>query len=213
MPETRIDRARGGVLAGWSAAAMWGTRWIPDTAPTTLNMRQHFRPPKGLEIYRDSLAPNESELWRSYRVTTPKRTAFDLGRRLELGTAVEVVDALYRSTHRTRRDLLAFAARHPGARGLVRFRTVIELSDEGSESPWETRTRLAVVRAGLPRPQTQLTIVHFTREQRHRDIERWNALEAAGWRVIRVKARQLMHGRLLLLDQIRQVLRAAGAPV
>lgn len=229
-----------GVLAGWSAAAMWGTKWIPDTAPATLNIAQHFHAPTGLEIYRDSLADGESQPWRSYEVTTPARTAFDLGRRLDLEDAVEVVDALYQSTQLTRAHLAAFTVRYPTARGLVRLRTVIDLSDEGAESPWETKTRLAIVRAGLPRPRTQLTVVddrgrfiarvdlawerwkviveydgddHFTREQRNRDIERWNALEAAGWRVIRVKARQLMNGRPLLLEQIRQVLRAAGAPV
>ncbi|MBM4596765.1 DUF559 domain-containing protein, partial [Rhodococcus hoagii] len=54
---------------------------------------------------------------------------------------------------------------------------------------------------------------HFEPEQRNRDVERWNALEAAGWRVIRVKARQLIHGRATLIAQVTRVLRDAGAPV
>ncbi|WFR73573.1 DUF559 domain-containing protein [Prescottella defluvii] len=54
---------------------------------------------------------------------------------------------------------------------------------------------------------------HFEPEQRNRDVERCNALEAAGWRVIRVKARQLVHGRATLVAQVTRVLRDAGAPV
>lgn len=228
-----------GVLAGTSAAALWGTRWIDATEPGVLASTAHLRPPRGITLYRDHIPDDEIATRRGVRLTTPLRTAFDLGRRLDHDRAVEAVDALYRSTKITRSQLAAFAARHPGERGIVQLHRVIDESDEGAESPWETRTRLALVRAGLPRPDTQLTIRdagrfigrvdmvwaqwgviveydgdhHFEPEQRNRDVERWNALEAAGWRVIRVKARQLIHGRATLIAQVTRILRAAGAPV
>lgn len=199
----------------------------------------HLRPPPGTTLWRDDVPADEVTTRSGVRLTTPLRTAFDLGRRLDHDPAVESVDALYHATRITRDDLVAFTAQHPGERGIVQLRNVIDESDEGAESPWETRTRLALVRAGLPRPDTQVTIRdagrfvgrvdmvweqwrvvveydgdhHFEPEQRNRDVERWNALEAAGWRVIRVKARQLLYGRQTLIAQITRVLRAAGAPV
>lgn len=228
-----------GVLAGHSAAAMWGTKWIDGTAAGALASTDHLRPPPGITLYRDAVPAVEIASHRGVALTSPLRTAFDLGRRLEFDRAVEAVDALYQSTEITRAALVGFAELHPGERGIVQLRSVIDASDEGAESPWETRTRLTLVRAGLPRPDTQVTIRdcgrfvgrvdmvwerwrviveydgdhHFEPEQRNRDVERWNALEAAGWRVIRVKARQLIHGRATLIAQVTRVLRDAGAPV
>ncbi|CAM3232797.1 DUF559 domain-containing protein [Prescottella defluvii] len=228
-----------GVLAGPSAAALWGTRWIDATAPNALCSTAHLRPPPGIAIYRDCVPDTDIATHTGIPLTGPLRTAFDLGRRLEFDRAVEAVDALYQSTGITRAELAAYAETRSGERGIIQLRSVIEESDEGAESPWETRTRLALVRAGLPRPATQLTIHddgrfvgrvdmawerwrviveydgdhHFEAEQRNRDIERWNALETAGWRVIRVKARQLTSGRATLIAQVTRVLRDAGAPV
>ena len=45
-----------------------------------------------------------------------------------------------------------------GARGVRRARTVIELADDGAESPGETATRFVVLRAGLPVPRTQIEV-------------------------------------------------------
>ncbi|TQF68431.1 DUF559 domain-containing protein [Rhodococcus spelaei] len=227
-----------GVLAGWSAAALWGTKWIAADTPGAIARAEHMYPPRGLTLYRDSLPASEFRLRGSYPVTDPARTAFDLGRKLPLDAAVEAVDAIYQATELTRAELTVFTAQHPGERGVVQLREVIALSDEGAESPWETKTRLAIVRAGLPRPDTQIAVHtkdgmfigrvdmiwerwrviveydgdhHFDSAQRNRDVERWNALEAAGWRVIRVKARQLTRGRATLMGQIRTVLHDAGA--
>lgn len=228
--------AGAGVLAGWSAAAMWGVKWIDSSASGGINLQGHQHSPAGLTVYRDVLSPNDIELWRSYPVTTPVRTAFDLGRRLPLDDAVEAVDSIYHATTLSATDLAVYADKHSGSRGIAQLRKVIQLSDAGAESPWETKTRLAIVRAGFPRPESQLVVTdsagrfigradlgwrplgvlveyegdhHFEPWQRSRDIERWNALEAAGWRVIRVKSRQLTHGCDTLMQQLRSVLEQA----
>ncbi|NMN94966.1 DUF559 domain-containing protein [Antrihabitans stalactiti] len=229
-----------GTLAGWSAAAVLGAKWIDDSEPGGLSSVCHRRTPAGIELFRERLADADRQQRRSLTVTTPERTAFDLGRRLPLDRAVEAVDAIYQATGLTREQLSKYADGQPGARGLVQLREVIELSDEGAESVWETRTRMAIIADGFPRPDSQVHVYdadgrfigradlgwrkwrvlveydgddHFNYEQRNRDVERWNALEAAGWRVIRVKKRQLMYGRALLMRQISQILREAGAPV
>jgi very-short-patch-repair endonuclease len=229
-----------GVLAGWSAAAMLGSRWIDRGADGAIVLDDHRRPPKGLAVYRDALTLDDRVGRNGCTVTSPVRTAFDLARRLDLDTGIEAVDALYQATDLSRMELDSYTREHPGVRGVRRLRRVVELSDEGAESIWETRTRLAIVRSGLPQPTSQVRILdalgrfvarvdlcwppwkviveydgdqHFDAPARHRDIERGNALEVLGYRVIRVKARQLTNGSAVLLDQIRHVLRQAGAPV
>ena len=47
---------------------------------------------------------------------------------------------------------------------LSNLREVLDLMDGGAESPQETRTRLVLVGAGLPRPQTEIVVAgHFGR--------------------------------------------------
>ncbi|WP_307829775.1 DUF559 domain-containing protein [Antrihabitans stalagmiti] len=227
-----------GVLAGWSAAAFWGAKWIDTSAPAVVNLTDHRTTPANLVIYRDALAEEDVVVRRSCAITSPVRTAYDLGRRLDLDSAVEAVDMMYQCTRLTRTELAEYVDARSGDRGLRQIGKVVDLSDEGAESTWETKTRLAIVREGLPQPETQLEIHdangrfigradmgwrcwrvvveyegdhHFDKLARNNDIERWNALEAAGWRVIRVKAKQLMFGRPLLMLQIRSVLRERGA--
>ncbi|SEM39347.1 Protein of unknown function [Rhodococcus maanshanensis] len=135
----------------------------------------------------------------------------------------------------------AIAERHPGARGLVQLRRVLDLVDGGAESPPETRTRLLIVRDGLPRPETQILVRdgsgrvvarsdlgweswrvlveydgdhHWLDErQRSRDIDRAADLEALGWAVIRVSAELLRDRPDVVLERVRAKLRMAGAPV
>ena len=45
-----------------------------------------------------------------------------------------------------------------GRNGVSRARAVIELADDGAESPGETATRFVVLREGLPRPETQVRV-------------------------------------------------------
>jgi hypothetical protein len=94
--------------------------------------------------------------------------------------------------------------------------TVLELADSGAESPKETWLRLLLIRAGLPRPTTQIPAVgpdsgktyyldmgwqdpmvaaeydgeqhRLDREKYAKDIRRREELDRLGWIVIRVVA-------------------------
>lgn len=204
------------VVVGLSAAAMHGSKWISPCAPAELVRAQRCRTPPGIVGHRDVLRGDEVCVIDNLRVSTAARTAFDLGRRLPLTDAIARVDALANATHLRPDEVADVADRHPGARGLVRLRRVLDLVDGGAESPQETRTRLLLIDAGLPRPTTQIRIrdntgfviaradlgwprwrviveydgeQHWTdRNQRARDIDRTAILEALGWRVIRVGA-------------------------
>ena len=173
-------------------------------------------------------------------VTTPARTAFDLGRRKGLQTAVIRIDALARATDLKIADVDLLVDRHRGVRGIVQLRRALALVDGGSESPWETRTRLVLVSAGLPSVRTQIPVFdggcliaridmgweeflvgvefdgaqHWTDPaQRTWDIDRLAKLEALGWRIVRVSADLLRYRPAVFIARVIDALRAAGAPV
>lgn len=55
-------------------------------------------------------------------------------------------------------DVERLAERYPGRRGIRQARKVIDLVDPGAESPRETWLRLLLIRAGFPRPTTQIPV-------------------------------------------------------
>ena len=92
------------------------------------------------------------------RVTNPARTAVDLACRYPIDEAVTAVDALARATRLKTAEAQLLSERYPGRRGIKRARLVLDLVDGGAESPRETWLRLLLIRAGFPRPQTQIPV-------------------------------------------------------
>ncbi|WP_263994425.1 hypothetical protein [Mycobacterium yunnanensis] len=146
-----------GVICGLAAAAMHGSRWIADDVPVEL-IWPNARPPRGVKTRRDRLLGNEFETLDGMWVTTAARTAFDLGRRGPVGSCVERIDALGRATGLDVDSVLAVARRHPGSPGVRKLPAVLDLYDPGAESPRETWLRLLLIRAGYPRPRTQIPV-------------------------------------------------------
>lgn len=147
---------RNGTLAGLSAAAMHGTLWIDPSLPAELiRIGDEV---DGIVIHRDKLADGETCTIAGMPATTPARTAYDLGRRGSLTAAVTRLDALARATGLSRDDVDPLVERHRGARGIIQLRDALNLMDAGAESPQETRTRLLLLRSGLPSPQTQIVV-------------------------------------------------------
>jgi very-short-patch-repair endonuclease len=226
-------------LVGLSAAAAFGTKWIDADLPAEI-CRDDRHAPDGIVIRGYQLSADEVCTVDGMRVTTPQRTAFDLGRMLPSSRAVVHLDALVRATHLRASDVLTVADLHPGARGLRRLREVMEVVDGGAESPQETRLRMALVSAGLPKPETQIEfrdrygrvrvrvdmgwrewkvaveydgIQHWTdRHQRSWDIDRIAMLEESGWVVIRVSA-ELLGRPSVVVERVRRKLRDAGCPI
>src|SRR5260370_19598580 len=52
-------------------------------------------------------------------------------------------------------ELASHVATHPGEKGIRRLRRALGLADPRSESPMETRLRLELIMARLPRPSVQ----------------------------------------------------------
>lgn len=206
---------RRGVLAGVTASAWHGASWVDEHLPIEL-VWSNARPPRGIHTYDMRLPADEITLLADVPVTTPQRSAFDIGRHGSVGAAVARIDALMQATDLTADDVADVADRHHGARGLRQLETVLALSDPGAQSPKETWLRLLLVRAGLPRPTTQFPVVgpdsgktyyldhawetsmvaaeydgehhRLERGQYRSDIRRREELDRLGWIVIRVVA-------------------------
>lgn len=242
---TPVDKAkaawlwsrRRATVVGTSAAAMHGALWIDPRLPAELNQpSQHHT--GGIVLHRDTLTPDEVRTVTGIPVTSPARTAFDLGRRRGLTRAVIRLDALMRACGLCADDVLSVAQRHRGARGIVQLRRAITLADAGAESPQETRLRLVLVKAGMPAPRTQIEVCdrwgqfvaridmgwprwrvgveydgvqHWTDPlQRARDIDRIAELEALGWRIVRVSAAMLRDRPDTVIVRTQRALRDAG---
>jgi very-short-patch-repair endonuclease len=149
---------REGVIAGLTASALHGAKYVDSTLPVEL-VWSNARRPRGLRTYDMRLHSKEFLEYEDMRITTVERTAFDIARRGQLDDAVSRLDALGNATGFTANDVLAVADRHRGARGLRQLRAALELYDPGAESPKETWLRLLIIRAGYPRPQTQIPVL------------------------------------------------------
>lgn len=204
---------RQGVIAGLTAAAWHGSKWVDESVPIEL-IWSNLRPPQGVRTYDMRLGPEEFGPVAGVPVTNPQRTAFDIGRRGAIGIAIAHIDALIQATGVKVPDVAELADRHRGVRGLRQLEAALEFVDPGSQSPKETWLRLLLIRAGLPRPSTQIPVtnpdngqnyyldmgwedlmvaVEYDGEQHRldrwqytKDIRRREALERLGWIVIRV---------------------------
>jgi hypothetical protein len=97
-------------------------------------------------------------------VTTPLRTALDLGRLRRRDQALAALDALLRLGCFTREELLSSVERFARHRGVVQLRWLASLADPRSESAGESALRLRWYDAGLPRPELQIPILVDGRE-------------------------------------------------
>ena len=229
---------RKGIVAGNSAAALLGARWV-DPALNAELLHDNRHPPKGISVHSETVLNDELIDVGGITVTSPARTAFDIGRwtptRLQ---AVQRLDALARATQLASSDVEDIIANHPGRRGLRKLREVLPLVDAGAESPQETRTRIALIDAGLPTPQCQVQVFdayggfvaridmgyrklqvgieydgpqHWTdARQRNRDIDRYTALLDLGWTIIRVSSELLGPRRATFIARVTAALYSAG---
>jgi hypothetical protein len=109
-------------------------------------------------VFADRIEEDEICVIDGMRVTTPARTALDLASRYPTGIAVAAIDALAQATDLKIADIELLMQRYRGRRGIRSARTAVDLVDGGAQSPKETWLRLLLIRAGFPRPQTQIPV-------------------------------------------------------
>jgi hypothetical protein len=112
----------------------------------------------GASVRRAVLAQEEIVTRRGLSTTSPLRTVVDLAGRNPLTEGVVAADMFLHSRLVSLAELRLYVDTHPGARGIARLRRVVDLAELKTESPMETRLRMLLVLAGLPRPEVQASI-------------------------------------------------------
>jgi very-short-patch-repair endonuclease len=227
-----------GALGGHSAAELLGASCAPAGAPAEVVLPHRLRARPGLLVRQDKVPLDELQVVDGVVVTTPERTAYDLGRRTPLVEAVVAVDALAHAHRFEPGDSLALARRHLGSRGSAQLPQVVELADRRAGSPMETRIRLALRFGGLPLPTLQHQVGpyeldlsypavriaieyngrdHLAPDRALRDLRREAYLTAAGWIVLRFEAYLVLRRPDVVADRVRARLvtaaRATGLPL
>ncbi len=224
------------VFSGRTAAWLHGLDIEPCTpievvVPFACSLRRLV----GMSIERS--AGIERSIAKGLPVTPRVRTLADLGRRLPLVEAVVAIDAALHGRLVTSGQLREWVATHSGYRGVSRLRRALELAEPATESPMETRLRLLLVLADLPRPLVQVPLDdhkgHFIgrpdlfyptqrlaleydgsshRETMTADHRRQNRLINAGFRLLRFTAADVLSSPESVVLLVRQALVARDLP-
>ncbi|WP_344689620.1 DUF559 domain-containing protein [Blastococcus jejuensis] len=211
------------VLGGRSAAAWYDAPFATPADPVLVLVppTSAWRGPRGIRVHRTEVASGEVRLIENareaVRVTTPLRTAWEIGTLERVGNAVALLDAMVGAQHLTYESLERLAREGRGRWGSRRFSKVVPLVDGRSQSRPESLVRVACVRAGLPAPVPQFVVQsagrwlgqvdlawpehrliveyegphHFEEHKIVQDDGRYARLIAAGWRVIRLSTADL----------------------
>jgi hypothetical protein len=147
--------------AGW----LWGANMILAPNDHLTVPRVHVFCPPGHRL-RNGLTNSGERRFRQedvveldgVRLTTPLRTACDLGRLLHRDQALAAMDSLARLGEFSPAQLLVATARYKRYRGIVQLRALAPYVDPGAESPPESILRLRWLDAGLPRPECQVSV-------------------------------------------------------
>ena len=164
----------------------------------------------GVRLRRAALSESDVIKRLGLRITSPLRTVCDLGSRRDAVESVVAVDMALHARLFELSRLERHVHAHPGEKGIKRLRRAVRLADPRSESPMETRIRLELIRARLPRPSVQAELRDSTGNfigradlyypdrrlvieydgQNHKDrlvadLRRQNALVNAGYHLLR----------------------------
>lgn len=223
----------GAVFSDKTAAWLHGLDMPPDkpvevTIPYTCAVSDRAR----MAVRHSTVDKSDVDLRRGLPVTSRLRTAFDLARHLPLVDAVAAVDMVLHRRMVDLVDIKTYVATHPRFGGITQARRVVELAHPASESPMETRLRLLLVLAGLPRPELQVTLrddrgvfvarpdLYYPAQRiaieydggTHRDSlaeddRRMNRLLSAGFQLLRFTASDVYNSPDTIIAQVRTVLK------
>jgi very-short-patch-repair endonuclease len=222
----------GAAFSGNTAAWLHGLDLEPcDPIEVTLPEPTGSSRRSGALVRRSQLARHEIVRRRGLPTTSALRTVVDLGGQDPLTEGVVAADLFLHAGLISVDELRNYVADHPGTRGIARLRRVVDMAESKAESAMETRLRMLLVLARLPRPEVQVSINDdqgrflgrpdlFYRQQRlaieydggnHRDRlvddnRRQNGLVGAGLRLLRFTAADVYGNPETIAQQVRQFL-------
>lgn len=228
------------IVAGTSAAILHGSMWFDPEFQIELlhDLKGSSRHSVGRTTHRYQISSSDVIEVDGVLVTSPVRTAFDVGRIPPDWRGLGNLDALHRATPFSVADLCRYIERHAGWRHIRQLRAVAPLIDGRAESPPESWVRLLMDRGDLPTPDLQIVVAdekghefarvdlgyraekiaieydgeafHSTLAQRAHDAARDAKLEDLKWRVIRINAKRLFDEPWGIVVEIAQALRERG---
>jgi len=182
----------------------------------------------GAKVRRAALSEADVIARQGLRTTSALRTVCDLGSRKDLVESVVAVDMALHAGLVKLSQLESHVAANSGAKGIRRLRYAVKWAEPGSESPMETRLRMELVRARLPRPLVQADLSSASggflgrvdlyypdrrlaieydginhRDRLEADMRRQNAILNAGFHMLRFTAPDLRQ-RGSVAAQVRQ---------
>jgi hypothetical protein len=147
------------VFSHTTAALLHGC--VVWSTPRNTHLYQRYRASghASADVSRHSwtLEPEEIDVAAGLPVTSLARTVVDCARTMHPLEALVIADSAL-ALGLDRALLLEILDAQAGHRGKQRARLVTELGEAGAQSPWETWVRYELLRAGLPRPTTQMTV-------------------------------------------------------
>lgn len=241
----RVLLREGHFISRWTAAVLLGMPVTGGTEFLDVGAIRPRRPPSRPEIRghqlgagvlldvpsKPLLLPHPADVWAS------------LGAVATVDELVIAGDYLISGQSRwdepmvSREELAAAIGRFAGCSGVTKLTKAIPQLRTGVESPAESKTRVLIVRSGLPEPRTSCPVAvrgrtlyadlgypqwriaieyegayHFANgvEQARRDNDRAEAMRDAGWRVLRVTALDLRDPRDFLTRLAAAIVEASG---
>jgi hypothetical protein len=218
-----------------SAVALWGLRpHVPG--PTHITAPRRRRPPRHVIVHRALLPADELTVKPGIPVTTVARTLFDFASYATRAEVELAINEAERRGLGDAPSLPELIERYPRHRGVRVLRDVLGDGSVGrgiARSVLEERFVAFLAEAGLPRPAVNASLeigdgwvevdclwrsarliveldghaYHADRVAFERDRARDRELAAAGWRVIRVTWRQVVHEPQALASDLRALLR------
>lgn len=179
-PEQRVLEAaplvpRGGAVTGWAAVRWWtGSPWFDGTTPdgglhpvAIVAPSVRVRSRAGVEVSEERLGRSDLRDRDGVVVARPgSAVSYEVRRRTaRVADAVACLDMACGTDAVSLDELREVAAEQAGWTGVERLRQALDLADENSWSPQESRARLAWVGAGFPQPRCNGPL--FDRSGRH----------------------------------------------
>lgn len=146
-------------FSGPTAAWLLGLDVSPcEPVEITIPRGLPVRTRAGVRVRRADLPDCDVITHQGFRITTPIRTVCEMGSRADLVESVVSLDMALHAGLVDPSNLIEHLALHAGGKGTKRLRRASGFADGRSESPMETRLRMVLIRARLPRPcvQTEL---------------------------------------------------------
>jgi very-short-patch-repair endonuclease len=147
-------------IAGRSAAWLLGVTLANKADPIEVlaPVDSRFGPVDGLKIHVADLSEDDVQVVDGLRRTTALRTCWDLAQWLSPPEAVAYLDLMVARGLVTVSALTSYAQERARRRGWRKLLRAASLVDPAAESPQESRLRVRLVLAGLPKPVSQHVI-------------------------------------------------------